>query len=45
MKSSLTEDEIEQYQLQLLQNLGYVYITAMTSNPKAKTKSAKTSVK
>ncbi|MBD2188539.1 DUF559 domain-containing protein [Pseudanabaena sp. FACHB-723] len=25
MKSTLTEDEIEQYQLQLLQNLGYVY--------------------
>jgi hypothetical protein len=25
MKSTLTEDAIEQYQLQLLQNLGYTY--------------------
>jgi type I restriction enzyme, R subunit len=33
MKSSLTEDEIEQYQLQLLQNLGYSYSNGYDIQP------------
>ena len=36
MKSSLTEDEIEQYQLQLLQNLGYVYHHGYDLQPEGK---------
>ncbi|MCC5655032.1 type I restriction endonuclease subunit R [Nostoc sp. XA013] len=33
MKSTLTEDEIEQYQLQLLQNLGYSYSNGYDIQP------------
>lgn len=36
MKSSLTEDEIEQYQLQLLQNLGYTYHHGYDLQPEGK---------
>jgi len=36
MKSSLTEDEIEQYQLQLLQNLGYAYHYGYDLQPEGK---------
>ncbi len=36
MKSSLTEDEIEQYQLQLLQNLGYAYHHGYDLQPEGK---------
>jgi type I restriction enzyme R subunit len=36
MKSTLTEDEIEQYQLQLLQNLGYAYHHGYDLQPEGK---------
>jgi len=36
MKSTLTEDEIEQYQLQLLQNLGYSYHHGYDLQPEGK---------
>ena len=36
MKSSLTEDEIEQYQLQLLQSLGYTYHHGYDLQPEGK---------
>ena len=36
MKSTLTEDEIEQYQLQLLQNLGYAYHHGYDIQPEGK---------
>jgi type I restriction enzyme R subunit len=36
MKSTLTEDEIEQYQLQLLQNLGYSYSNGYDIQPEGR---------
>ena len=42
MKSTLTEDEIEQYQLQLLQNLGYLYHNGYDIQPEGRNQERET---
>lgn len=45
MKSALTENEIEQYQLQRLQTLGYSYCNSYNIQPEGETKREKASMK